>query len=140
MSVSALSLLAIACSVGALVCSLVVMIRSTPQRVREAAYSAVEIAEQTQQGFRNAANAMISFQEEVTREREVASAELLEAERKRRQAAAKLSALERKGAPGVDAPPAPTTLQEALAHFPPGDPRRLKMLRATKIAAGEDHS
>jgi len=135
MALETLCALAIAGSAVSLVCSLVVMLRSTPQRVRKAAYSAVEIAEQTQDGFRNVANRMISFQDEITRERQIASDELEEAERKRRQAAAKLSAAAKKTSDASD--PQPTTMAEALGMFPPGDPRRLKILRAQKMAAGD---
>lgn len=137
MALEMLCVLAIACSAVSLVCALVVMIRSTPQRVRKAAYSAVEIAEETQDGFRAASNRMISFQEEVTRERESARGDLEEAERKRRQAAAKLSAVNKKAPQEVETP---TTLAEALGQFAPGDPNRLKILRAAKLSMGEDHS
>lgn len=132
-----LCVLAIAGSAVSLICSLVIMIRSTPQRVRKAAYAAVEIAEETQNGFRAAANRMITFQEEITRERESAAGDLQEAERKRRQAAAKLSAVDKK-APGQEEQP--TTLLEALSKFPPGDPARLKLLRQAKMQLGEDHA
>jgi len=138
MAFETLAVLAFACSVVSLVSSLVVCIRSTPQRVRKAAYSAVEIAEETQSGFRAAANRMITFQEEVTRERESAAGDLQEAERKRRQAAAKLSAVEKKNP--AEEQEQPTTLSEALALFPPGDPRRLKLLRQSKLALGEGHA
>jgi len=135
MALETLCALAIAGSAVSLVCSLVVMLRSTPQRVRKAAYSAVEIAEQTQDGFRNVANRMISFQDEITREREIASGELQEAERKRRQAAAKLSAVAKKTPD--ESEPQPMTLAEALTVYTPGDPRRLKLLRQAKMAAGD---
>jgi len=130
-----ISLLALACSIAALACAFVTAIRSTPARVREAASSAVEIATETQGGFTAIANRMITFQDEITREREAAAADLQEAERKRRQAAAKLSKVDKLG-PGATQPE-PTTLAEALATFPPGDPRRLKILRAQKMAAGD---
>jgi len=138
MALEVLCVLAIACSAVSLVCSLVVAIRSIPQRVRKAAYSAVEIAEETQAGFRAASNRMISFQEEVTRERESARGDLEEAERKRRQAAAKLSAAAKKNPGEIESQPA--TLAEALASLPLGDPMRLKLLRQAKMAMGEDHS
>lgn len=137
MTFDALCVLAIAGSVAALATSLVVALRSTPQRVRKAAYSAVEIAEETQNGFRNAANRMISFMEEVTRERESASADLQESERKRRQAAAKLSKLNGKN---PEQTPEPETLAEVLAAYPPGDPRRMAVLRRAKLSMGEDIS
>ena len=132
-----LSVLAFACSVVAMITSLVVCIRSTPQRVRKAAYSAVEISEETQNGFRAISNRMITFQEEITRERESAMGDLQEAERKRRQAAAKLSAVDKKNPQEQGEP---TTLAEALALFPPGDPQRLKLLRQSKMALGEGHA
>lgn len=132
-----LCVLAIAGSAVALATSLVVCLRSTPQRVRKAAYSAVEIAEETQNGFRNAANRMISFMDEVTLEREIASGDLQEAERKRRQAAAKLSKLN--GQQPEHAAP-PQTLAEVLAAYPPGDPRRMAVLRKVKVGMGEDIS
>jgi len=137
MGENAAEVLAIACSIAALACSLVVAIRSTPQRVRKAAYSAVEIAEETQNGFRAAANHMLTFQKEITREREAAAADLEEAERKRRQAAAKLSALAKKQPANGEAQPA--TLAEALATFPAGDPRRLQLLRRSKTLS-EEHA
>ena len=134
---NSLSVLALACSGVAMVCSVVVAIRSVPQRVRKAAYSAVEIAEETQNGFRAAANHMLTFQKEILREREAAAADLEEAERKRRQAAAKLSALAKKQPEnGQDQP---TTLAEALATFPPGDPRRIQLLRRSKTLS-EEHA
>jgi len=131
-----ISLLAIACSIAALACAFLTAIRSTPARVREAAYSAVEIATETQSGFVAISNRMITFQDEITREREAAAGDLQEAERKRRQAAAKLSKVD-KLAPGT-AQPEPTTLADALNQFPPGDPRRLKLLRQAKMMAGGD--
>lgn len=129
-----LSLLAIACSVGALACSLVVMLRSTPQQVRKTAYAAAEIAEEAQAVVRAAANRMITFQDEITREREAARADLDEAERKRRQAAAKLSKVDKVN---PQDPQAPTNLAEALAQYDQGDPRRLKLLRQAKTAMGD---
>lgn len=135
MAENPLSVLAIACSVAALVCSLVVMIRSTPQRVRKAAYTAAEISEETQTALRAAVNRMITFQDEVTREREAAADDLQEAERKRRQAAAKLSAIEKKIPQGAQQEP--TTLAEALAQYQPGDPRRMVLLRQARSVAGD---
>ena len=137
MGLETVCVLAIACSVVAMVCSLVVMIRSTPQRVRKAAYAAVEIAEETQNGFRAAVNRMLTFETEITREREASAADLEEAERKRRQAAAKLSALAKKQP--ATAEEQPVTLGEALANFPPGDPRRLQLLRRSKTLS-EEHA
>lgn len=137
MTENGLCVLAIAGSAAALLCSLVVMLRSTPQRVRKAAYSAVEIAEESQDAVRNAANRMISFMSEITQEREVARADLDEAERKRRQAAAKLSALNKKKPNGEDAE-APKTLADALAAYPPGDPHRRQILRQAKTMMRED--
>ena len=135
MGENGLSVLAIACSIVALACSLVVMLRSTPQQVRKTAYAAAEIAEEAQAVVRAAANRMITFQDEITREREAARADLGEAERKRRQAAAKLSSMEKRN-PAENAEP--TTLAEALAQYPPGDSRRLQLLRQTKAAMGDD--
>lgn len=129
--------LAIACSAVSLVCSLVVMLRSTPARVRKAAYAAVEIAEETQSGFRAAAQRMLTFETEIVREREAAAGDLEEAERKRRQAAAKLSAVNKKQP--TEAEQAPQTLAEALSSFPPGDPRRLSLLRRAKTLS-EEHA
>lgn len=137
MALETLCALAFAGSTVSLVCSLVVMIRSTPQRVRKAAYSAVEIAEETQSGFRAAAQRMLTFETEIVREREAAAGDLEEAERKRRQAAAKLSAANKKTTP--EAEQAPTSLAEALSTFPPGDPRRLSLLRRAK-SMNEDHA
>ncbi len=134
MAENPLSVLAIACSLAALVCSLVVMIRSTPQRVRTAAYTAVEISEQTQSALSAAVNRMITFQDEVTREREAAADDLAEAERKRRQAAAKLSAVAKKTP--QESEQEPTTLAEALAQYPQGDPRRMVLLRSSRSMAG----
>jgi len=134
-----LCVLAIAGSASALLCSLVVMLRSTPQRVRKAAYTAVEIAEESQDAVRIAANRMISFMEEVTRERELAAADLVESERKRRKGAASLSAAEKKKGNGADGE-APKTLGEMLNQFPAGDPRRISILRRAKMMIGEDHS
>lgn len=134
MAENALSALALACSIAALACSLVVMIRSTPARVRKAAYAAAEIAEETQNGFRNIANQMASFQGEITRERQAAADDLVEAERKRRQAAAKLSKVA--NATPSDAESQPTTLSEAMAKYDQGDPRRMVLLRRFKNAGG----
>ncbi len=135
-----LCVLAFACSIGALVCSLVVLIRATPSRVRKAAFSALDVAEETQVGFRAAAARMLTFMDEVIREREAASGDLQEAERKRRQAAAKLSKLGN-GKGLTDAPAQPQTLKEILATLPRGDPRRMSLLRATKMGGQvDDHS
>jgi len=132
-----LVVLALAGSASALAVSLVVSLRSTPQRVRAAATTALEIAEETQNGFRLAENRMASFLEEVTRERASASADLLEAERKRRQAAAKLSKIEQKK---PEESQEPTTLGEMLASLPVGDPRRMQILRQAKSQIGEGHA
>lgn len=137
MSPDPLCVLAIAGSAAALATSLVVCLRSTPQRVRKAAYSAVEIAEESQNGLRNAAIRMTTFMEEVVREREAAAGDLQESERKRRQAAAKLSKL---NGPKGDQPAEPQTVAEALAVYPPGDPRRMAVLRKVKMTMGEDIS
>ena len=127
-----LSVLAIACSIAALTTSLVVAMRSTPQRVRSAANTALELAEETQNGFQVMSNRQVAFMEEVTRERASAGADLKEAERKRRQAAAKMSK--------VDAAKAtePQTLREALALFPLGDPRRRSLLQGARMGASEE--
>lgn len=128
---NALSVLAIACSIAALACSLVVLLRSTPQSVRKKANDAIQMAEEMQSGLQVIANAQISFIEEVTRERASAADDLQEAERKRRQAAAKLSKL-----PNADAEQQPQTLREALANLPIGDPRRRAILLQAK--AGQE--
>ncbi len=130
MALESLCLLAIACSIGSLLCSVVTCIRSVPARVRKQASEALQISEQTQAGFVAAAHRMISFEQEITREREASRADLDEAERKRRQAAAKLSAMTKNGTVGEESKP--TTFHEALEQFPPGDPRRLKLLRGLK--------
>jgi len=132
-----LCVLAIAGSGAALATSLVVCLRSTPQRVRKAAYTAVEIAEESQNGLRNAAIRMTTFMEEVVREREAAAGDLQEAERKRRQAAAKLSKL---NGQQPEQAAEPQTVAEVLAAFPPGDPRRMAVLRRAKTSMGEDIS
>jgi len=136
-----LSALAIAGSVASLSLSLVCVIRSIPSRVRQNAANALEIAEETQSGFRAAAQRMLTFEAEIIREREAAAADLVEAERKRRQAAAKLSKLGA-GANGNDPEP-PQTIGAMLATLQPGDPRRLALLRAHNRSAGQgtdDHS
>ncbi len=127
-----LSVLAFACSIAALATSLVVLLRSTPQRVRGAAIEAMQMSEETQNGLQVMANRMVSFIEEVTRERTSAASDLEEAERKRRQAAAKLSKVEAKSEPNP-----PQTLREVLATLPIGDPRRLAILRRANAAAQE---
>ncbi len=135
MEPNSLYVLAIACSIAALATSLVVAIRSTPQRVRKTANAALEIAEETQNSVRLIANRSVSFIEEVTREREAAAADLQEAERKRRQAAAKLSSLNKGNGQGADGP---KTLREALDMLPVGDPRRMTLLRRANAARGEE--
>ncbi len=134
MSESALCVLALACSVAALAMSLVVLLASTPQRVRKAALSAVQMVEETQNGLQVMANRMVSFMEEVTRERTSAAGDLEEAERKRRQAAAKLSKLKTDGAESFEQP---KTLRQVLDSLPIGDPRRLSLLRRAGSAAQE---
>jgi len=125
--------LAFACSIASLAISLVVAIRSTPQRVRQTANSALELAEEMRNGFQVVSQRMVSFMEEVTRERTSAAGDLEEAERKRRQAAAKLSKVESK----TGAPEQPQTLREVLATLPPGDPRRLQILRRANMTASQ---
>lgn len=125
-----LSLLALACSVGALATALVVAFRSTPQRVRKAAHEAVQLAEETQNALQVIANRTVSFMEEVTRERASAAGDLEEAERKRRQSAAKLSKLKASGEQADQ----PKTVRELLETFPPGDPRRIQILRSANTA------
>lgn len=134
-----MSLLAFACSIFSLACSLVVLIRATPSRVRKAALNALEVAEETQNGFRASASRMLTFMDEVVREREAASGDLQEAERKRRQAAAKLSKL---GSEKPNGEAGPQTLAQMLATMPRGDPRRMSILRAAKMGGGvtDDHS
>lgn len=133
MAENALSVLALACSIAAFATALVVAIRSTPQRVRKNASDAIQLAEEVQLGLQVIANGNVAFMEEVTRERASAAADLKEAERKRRQAAAKLSKL-----PGADGEnPAPASLQEVLASLPVGDPRRIKALRQSHGAAND---
>lgn len=134
MGAFSLSVLAIACSIAALGTALVVALRSTPQRVRRTANTALEIAEETQAGFRVVANREVSFMEEVTRERASAAGDLQEAERKRRQAAAKLSKVDNAG-DGASA--APVSLSEALAALPIGDPQRMVLLRKAHAGAEE---
>ncbi len=129
----AFSVLAIACSIGALATSLVVALRTTPQRVRKAAYGALEMAEEMQNGFQVVSNRMVSFMEEVTRERASAAADLTEAERKRRQAAAKLSKVQTADGEPINPP---KSLREMLELLPIGDPRRLSLLRQAN-ATGE---
>ena len=134
MAENSLSVLAIACSIAALATSLVVLLRSTPQRVRKAAFDAMQLAEEVQSGLAVIANRVVAFMEEVTRERASAGADLQEAERKRRQAAAKLSKL--KGANGEEAQ-APQSLRELLETLPLGDPRRIQVMRRAKNSMGE---
>jgi len=134
MDENSLSVLAIACSIAAFTTSLVVLLRSTPQRVRKAAFDAMQLAEETQSGLQVLANRSVAFMEEVTRERASAASDLEEAERKRRQAAAKMSKL--KGNSGEEAQ-APQSLRELLATLPIGDPRRLAILRQAKTTSDE---
>lgn len=131
MGENGLSVLAFACSIAALASSLVVLLRSTPQRVRKAANDALQLAEESQNGLQVIANRTVSFMEEVTRERQVAAKDLEEAERKRRQAAAKLSKL-----PENQQQQGPRTLREALDTMAIGDPRRISLLRQAK--AGQE--
>ena len=133
MGENGLSVLAIACSIAALATSLVVALRSTPQRVRKAAQTALELSEEVQNGFQVVSSRMVSFMEEVVRERTSAAGDLEEAERKRRQAAAKLSKLNNKGEEAEQ----PKSLGEMLQTFPLGDPRRLSLLRRAHGAASE---
>ncbi len=132
---NSLPVLAIACSIAALATSLVVALRSTPQRVRKAAQTALEMVEETQNAFQLIRNQCVSFMDEVTRERASAAADLQEAERKRRQAAAKLSKLNKGEGEAFEQP---QSLGEALASLAPGDPRRLTILRRAKMAASGD--
>lgn len=134
MGENGLSVLAIACSIAAFAISLVVALRSTPQRVRRAANTAMELAEEVQNGFQVVSNRMLSFMEEVTRERTSAAGDLEEAERKRRQAAAKLSKVDGAKAEAAE----PKTLREALDTMAPGDPRRRSLLQRARMAAGEE--
>lgn len=134
MGENSLSVLALACSIAALAASLVVMIRSTPQSVRKAAHDALRLAEETQNGFLVVSNRMISFTEEVTRERAEAASDREEGERKRRQAAAKLSKVNAAEAQEAEQP---KSLQEMLATMKPGDPGRIVLLRRWKNATGE---
>jgi len=131
MAENGLSVLALACSIAAFATALVVAMRSTPQRIRKASLSAMQMAEEMENAFQVMANRMVSFMEEVTRERTSAAGDLEEAERKRRQAAAKLSKLEAK-TPDTEQP---QTLRDALATMPIGDPRRLSLLRRASMAA-----
>ncbi len=133
MGENGLSVLALACSIAAFGTALVVAMRSTPQRIRKAALSAMQMAEEMENGFQVMANRMVSFMEEVTRERTSAAGDLEEAERKRRQAAAKLSKVEAKG----EAAEQPQTLKEILATLPIGDPRRIQILRRANSASQE---
>lgn len=132
MEQNSLSVLAIACSIASLATALVVLLRSTPQRVRKAAFDALQIAEEGQNAIRINVNQIVTFMEEVTRERASAAADLEEAERKRRQAAAKLSKV--KAANGGEDGPAPKSLREMLDSLPVGDPQRLKLLRHAKMS------
>lgn len=126
MTENGFAVLAFACSVAALATSLVVALRSTPQRVRRAANTAMELAEEVQNGFQVVSNRMLSFMEEVTRERTSAAGDLEEAERKRRQAAAKLSKVQKANGDPADQP---KSLSEALSAYPIGDPRRRTLLK-----------
>ncbi len=134
MGENGLCVLAIASSIAALATSLVVALRTTAQRIRKAAYAAMELAEEMQNGFQVVSNRMVSFMEEVTRERASAAADLEEAEKKRRRAAAKLSKVENAQGEPVNQP---KTLLEMLAQLPIGDPRRLSLLRQASAAANE---
>ncbi len=87
----------------------------------------MEMAEEVQNGFQVVSNRMLSFMEEVTRERTSAAGDLEEAERKRRQAAAKLSKVEKADGDPADQPQ--TSLRDALATLPIGDPRRRVLLK-----------
>ena len=133
MDENALSALALACSIGALATALVVAIRSTPQRVRKQASDALQLAEEMQSGLQVIANRTVAFMEEVTRERASAAGDLEEAERKRRQAAAKLSKLKVTNGDNQ----APTSLREMLAALPVGHPDRLAILRKAGAASQE---
>ncbi|HEU01329.1 MAG TPA: hypothetical protein ENH89_13475 [Aurantimonas coralicida] len=135
MGENSLSVLAIACSIAALSTSLVVALRSTPQRVRKAAYDALQLAEEMQNGFLVASNRMVSFMEEVTRERASARADVEEAERKRRQAAAKMSKVNASEAQEAERP---KSLREVLDTLPAGDPRRLALLRRSNMTASDE--
>jgi len=128
-----LSVLALACSIAAIVMSLTVIMRATPQRVRKLANDAMQLAEESQNGLQVIANRTVAFMEEVTRERASAAGDLEEAERKRRQAAAKLSKVKASDEENQ----APQSLKEVLDSLPIGDPRRLQVLRHAKTAAGE---
>jgi len=97
------------------------------------AADAMQLAEESQNGLQVIANRSVAFMEEVTRERASAAGDLEEAERKRRQAAAKLSKLK-----GTEAEnQAPQSLKEVLETLPIGDPRRIQVLRHAKTTAGE---
>jgi len=133
MAENSLSALALACSIAAFATALVVAIRSTPQRVRKQASDALQLAEEMQSGLQVIANRTVAFMEEVTRERASAAGDLEEAERKRRQAAAKLSKL--KGPDGQNE--APMSLADMLKALPIGDPRRLQILRKAGAASQE---
>lgn len=132
MEPNSLPLLATACSIAALAIALVVALRSTPQKVRKTAQTALEVSEDTQSAFRVLSNQCVSFMEEVTRERTSAAGDLQEAERKRRQAAAKLSKLNKGDGEAAERP---QTVRELLETMPPGDPRRLVILRRAKMGA-----
>ena len=126
-----LSVLALACSIGALALALVVAIQSTPQRVRKTANDAIQLAEEVQVGLQVIANRNVAFMEEVTRERASAASDLEEAERKRRQAAAKNSRVNAAEAANQE----PQSLKEVLESLPVGDPRRMQVLRQAHGAA-----
>jgi len=134
MGENGLSVLALACSIAAFATALVVAIRSTPQRVRKMAADAIQMAEESQSGLQMIANRTVAFMEEVTRERASAAGDLEEAERKRRQAAAKLSKLKASNGENQE----PTSLRDLLATLPIGDPRRLQILRKAKNAQGDE--
>jgi len=134
MGENSLSVLALACSIAAFGTALVVAIRSTPQRVRKQASDALQLAEEMQSGLQVIANRTVAFMEEVTRERASAAGDLEEAERKRRQAAAKLSKV--KVADGENQ--APTSLRDMLGALPIGDPRRLALLRKAGAASSQE--
>jgi len=134
MGENGLPVLALACSIAALSMSLVMLLRSTPQRVRKMAADAIQLAEEMQSGLQVLANRSVAFMEEVTRERASAAGDLEEAERKRRQAAAKLSKL--KASNGDNQ--APTSLRDMLAALPVGHPDRLKLLRRAGSASQEE--
>jgi len=129
--------LALACAVGALLCALVVMLRSVPEKVRAMARNALQIAEETQDAFRVLVNRNVTFMEEITRERESAAGDLEEAEHKRRVVAAKVSKLKAAN-PETNGEAQQQSFSELMAQFPPGDPRRLSIMRQAKVHMGED--